>query len=91
MQKTSYCKWILSDALESYEATGKMKLSEKKKELLREFVNRKCECCNKSESEVGKLTIHRVKRGSSGGEYILRNVLVCCSNCHHKFHEKEFL
>lgn len=57
-------------------------LNEKKKELLRLFVDRKCEECNRSESEVGKLQPHRIKQG---GDYSLRNIKMCCERCHKIF------
>jgi predicted nucleic-acid-binding Zn-ribbon protein len=55
------------------------KLTEKKKELLREFVDHTCEECHKTEFEAGKLQPHRVKQG---GEYSLRNIKMCCPKCH---------
>lgn len=60
----------------------KMKLSEKKKQLLRAFVNFTCEECHKHEEIVGKLEPHRIKQG---GEYSLRNIKMCCSKCHEIF------
>lgn len=65
-------------------------LSEKKKELLREFVDHNCENCHKNEKEVGKLQIHRINRGYLKGGYVLRNILVICSACHKKIHYSEF-
>lgn len=50
-------------------------LSEKKKELLREFVQRRCEECGRHEKQVGKLQPHRIK---PGGEYNLRNIKMVC-------------
>ena len=67
-----------------------MVLSETKKELLREFVNRICESCNKLEKETGLLEIHRLKRGWAGGEYTLNNIKVICKRCHQLFHSNEF-
>lgn len=75
------------------------KLTERKKELLREFVSRKCEECHRPESKVGKLTPHRINRGYLGGEYVLRNIKMICSypglidgkpSCHKRFHQGEF-
>lgn len=68
-----------------------MKLTEKKKEILREFVDHKCENCQEPEEKVGKLEIHRIKRGSTGGLYVLRNILVICPKCHKFIHGREFL
>ena len=65
-------------------------LSEKKKELLREFVEYRCENCKKHEKECGKLLIHRINRGYLKGEYVLRNILVICSACHKEIHYGEF-
>ena len=67
-----------------------MKLSNKKKELLRDFVDRDCENCHKNEIEVGKLTPHRIRRGCQGGLYELRNIKMVCSDCHKLFHSGEF-
>jgi hypothetical protein len=67
-----------------------MKLSEKKKELLRNFVSYKCEECHKHEKETGKLQIHRIKRGMLDGEYSLRNIKVICASCHKLIHSGEF-
>ena len=65
-------------------------VSEAKKELLREFVDRVCESCNKPESKVGTLDIHRLKRGYDGGTYTLNNIKVICKKCHKAFHSNEF-
>jgi len=55
-----------------------------------------CQECHKNESEVGKLTPHRLKRGNLGGLYTLvplnhhsNNIKVVCSSCHSKYHQKE--
>ena len=66
------------------------KLTEKKKDLLREFVNHRCQNCKKHEIEVGKLQIHRIKRGINGGLYDLNNMKAICKNCHNAFHYHEF-
>lgn len=62
----------------------------------REACNFICMECKKSESEVGILQIHRLKRGNKGGLYTLvplnskgSNVRVVCLSCHKKFHFKE--
>ena len=65
-------------------------LNEKKKELLREFCNRRCEECGKHESKVGKLIPHRINRGYTGGEYCLRNIKMICKDCHKLYHGGEF-
>jgi len=62
-------------------------LTENKKELLRKFVNHRCENChNKSE----KLIPHRIHRGYLGGEYTLNNIKMLCPDCHKAIHYKEF-
>ena len=63
------------------------KISEKKKELLRMFVNYKCENCHKKDY---KLTPHRIKRGRDGGEYTLNNIRMICHRCHKLIHSGEF-
>lgn len=67
-----------------------MGLGKRKIDLLREFVNKECEECNKSEDIVGKLTPHRIKRGVNGGIYCLRNIKMVCKDCHKKYHQSEF-
>lgn len=62
------------------------KLTEKQKQLLKEFVGNKCEQCGKE----GSLEIHRIKRGNAGGIYELRNIKVLCSKCHDLYHSNEF-
>ena len=64
-------------------------ISPKKKRLLIEFVENKCELCKK-DFENKDLEIHRIKRGNSNGKYILRNVMVLCSECHKIIHSNEF-
>jgi 5-methylcytosine-specific restriction endonuclease McrA len=64
-----------------------MTLTEKQKELLREFVGQKCEQCGK-EDKV--LAVHHIKRKSKGGDDSFRNLKVLCSNCHKLYHYKEF-
>lgn len=65
------------------------------KEKYIEAVSGNCQICGKNEEE--KLTIHRIKRGNSGGLYTLyplnhklNNVLVLCEDCHKLVHGKEF-
>jgi nitrate/TMAO reductase-like tetraheme cytochrome c subunit len=65
------------------------KLSEKKKELLKEFVSFTCENCHKKK-ESNELQIHRINRGYMGGAYCLRNIEVICLDCHKRFHSGEF-
>jgi hypothetical protein len=55
-----------------------------------------CQGCNKSESEVGKLEIHRLIRGNKGGLYTVcsiyskeNNVQILCKQCHKKRHQNE--
>jgi len=56
-----------------------MKLSEKKKELLRKFVSYKCEECGIKDK---KLEPHRINQG---GEYSIRNIKIVCHKCHNLF------
>jgi len=67
-----------------------MSLPESKKELLRKFVNYICERCHKHQDEVGKLEPHRIQRGNAGGKYQLRNIIMCCNECHKLYHGNEF-
>lgn len=57
------------------------------KDKYREWVKYICESCNKEENEVGKLQIHRIKRGM---DYYPENVKVVCRSCHKKYHANEF-
>lgn len=63
------------------------KLTPKKKQLLIDFVDGKCEECLKKSP---RLHIHRIHRGYMGGEYVLRNIKIVCDSCHHKYHYAEF-
>lgn len=67
-----------------------MKLTEHKKQLLKEFCNFFCEECGKSEKQDDQLEIHRIRRGNNGGEYNLRNIKVVHKSCHKKYHGREF-
>jgi len=67
-----------------------MKLTKRKKEILREFVDYTCEGCNKHEEIVGTLEVHRIKRGNSGGLYTLNNIKMACNKCHKSYHQMEF-
>jgi hypothetical protein len=62
-----------------------MSISQKKKRLLIEYVDNKCEHCS---SNID-LEIHRIRRGIQGGTYEHRNCKVLCKSCHKKFHYKE--
>lgn len=64
-------------------------INKKKKELLCEFVEFKCNLC-KQKKELKELQIHRINRGTSGGLYNLENCRVLCKNCHKKLHQEEF-
>jgi hypothetical protein len=65
------------------------KLTEHKKELIKEFVDYKCEQCNKKFPSE-ELQIHRIRRGCEGGIYELRNIKVLCKAHHKLYHYKEF-
>lgn len=67
------------------------KLTETKKELLRQFVDCTCEECYKTQLELKeKLQPHRLRRGCQGGLYELRNIKMVCKKCHKKYHQGEF-
>lgn len=59
-----------------------MGLHKKKIDLLREFVDYKCEECGKHEKNVGTLEPHRIRKGRDGGEYNIRNIKMVCHTCH---------
>jgi len=65
-------------------------ITEKQKLVLRELVNFTCQGCNKHEKEVGKLEVHRMKRGNAGGKYTPNNILMLCNECHKEYHGGEF-
>lgn len=69
---------------------GKTSLTEKEKEVLRDMVKRTCQNCEKNESEVGTLDIHRITRGNKGGLYVPNNIKCVCKRCHRIFHQMEF-
>ena len=55
-----------------------------------------CEQCKRHEKEVGKLEIHRLKRGCDGGLYSVcqinhpeNNVKIVCNKCHKMYHQNE--
>ena len=67
-----------------------MPINKKKKELLCQFVQYKCESC-KLKFEIAELQIHRINRGFCGGSYEeFRNLKVLCKKCHKKIHQNEF-
>ena len=49
-----------------------------------------CEECHKHEDQVGKLQVHRIKRGCKGGTYAPHNVKIVCEGCQKRYHENEF-
>lgn len=59
-----------------------MGLSKRKTDLLRKFVNFKCEECHKHEKKVGRLEPHRI---NSKLGYTLRNIKMACKKCHNIF------
>ncbi len=64
-----------------------MSLSKNKADLLRKFVDYKCEQCG----QIDKiLHCHRINRGYREGKYILRNIILLCKECHKKIHSGEF-
>ena len=65
-----------------------MKLTKTDRNVLRKLVKWTCENCHK-ETDEGDLQIHRIKRGTMGGEYVLRNIKIVCRECHHLFHYRE--
>lgn len=65
------------------------KLTNKKKELLKDFCDYTCEMCHKTKTSE-ELQIHRINRGYLGGEYLIRNIMIICNVCHKLTHYKEF-
>ena len=59
-----------------------MGLSRQKIELLREFVDKTCEQCDRPEAICGVLQPHRIKQG---GEYRINNLIMVCDRCHKIF------
>jgi formate-dependent nitrite reductase cytochrome c552 subunit len=62
------------------------------KKKYRLAVNFTCQDCHKTESEVGTLEPHRIKRGVEGGLYTIlplnhprSNIRVLCHKCHEKY------
>lgn len=65
-------------------------INKKKKKLLIEFVDSKCENCQKIFKD-SELEIHRIRRGYLGGVYTdMRNLKVLCFKCHKLIHSREF-
>ena len=64
-------------------------MNQRKKRLLCELVDYKCEQCNKV-FILNQLHIHRIRRGNEGGTYEFRNCKVLCKECHKLFHGNEF-
>lgn len=66
------------------------RLTEKKKECLKYFKDYICEDCHKKKDK-SELQIHRINRGYMGGSYEdFRNLKVICTDCHKRFHHREF-
>jgi len=64
-----------------------MAISEKKKRLLAEFHDMKCEQCHK-EFTLSELQAHRLVRG---GDYADHRILkILCRKCHSLYHGNEF-
>jgi len=40
--------------------------------------------------KIVKLQAHRIKRGTTGGEYTLNNIIMLCPSCHKIIHSNEF-
>ena len=65
-------------------------LSEKKKELLKEFYNHRCEICKMRENNLNRLVIHHIHRKVALSQDNLQNLKVICENCHKLLHFQEF-
>ena len=59
-----------------------MSLNKRKIDLLRDFVDFKCEECKKHEKKVGVLEPHRINQELG---YTLRNIKMSCKKCHEIF------
>jgi hypothetical protein len=53
--------------------------------VLSELVKNKCEMCH----QETHLIPHRIRRGYQNGEYIPRNIMMVCEECHKKIHYNE--
>jgi len=65
-------------------------ISQDKKELLKKFVNHRCEICRLKESELNKLVVHHIKRQHIEINDSIRNLMCVCEVCHRKLHYSEF-
>ena len=66
-----------------------MSISLKRKTLLWELTEKKCEQCKKK-FPLSKIEIHRIRRGCQGGTYEdFRNLKVLCKKCHKQIHFEE--
>lgn len=63
-----------------------MSINERKRQLLEEFVDGKCEECGKKT----KLIAHRIRRSWQGGKYEHRNLKLLCDKCHKLYHSNEY-
>lgn len=59
-------------------------ISPKRKKLLWELTNKKCEECKKK-FPLSKIEIHRIRPGNEDGTYEHRNCMVLCKKCHEIF------
>lgn len=66
-------------------------LTEKQKELLKDFTHRKCEICKKRESELNRLVVHHIHRKVSDGKDNLQNLKILCEDCHRTIHRGELV
>jgi hypothetical protein len=64
-----------------------MGISERKKKLLCEFQDMKCEECHK-EGTIAELHVHRLRRGGDYNDHRILKIL--CHSCHRAYHINEF-
>jgi 5-methylcytosine-specific restriction endonuclease McrA len=64
-------------------------VTNKQKDLLKQFVRHTCEEC-KNVFDSKYLTIHHINRQMNGGIDNFRNLKVVCKKCHKLYHFKEF-
>lgn len=65
-------------------------MTEQEKRVLANIVRKQvggCEVCKKDRP----LQPHRIKRGYRGGDYVPRNIMMICSECHKIIHRTEGL